>query len=60
VAHIGRNGTILAYDSVEIGENCLIAPFCYITDANHVIEPDILIREQPLVAGLVRIGNDNG
>lgn len=56
--YIGRYSIILAHESVEIGDDCLIAPGCHITDVNHGIVPDNLIRKQPLVSKPVRIGND--
>jgi acetyltransferase-like isoleucine patch superfamily enzyme len=56
--YIGNSNIILAHESVEIGNDCLIAPGSYIIDVNHGIEPNILIREQPLVSKAVRIGND--
>lgn len=56
--YIGRGSIILAYESVEIGSDCLIAPGCHITDVNHGIAPETLIREQPLDSKPVRIGDD--
>lgn len=56
--YIGRYTIILAHKSVEIGDDCLIAPGCHITDVNHGIAPDNLIRKQPLNSKSVRIGND--
>jgi len=57
-SYIGRGTIILAHESVVIGTDCLIAPGCHITDVNHGIAPDDLIRKQPLVSKSVRIGND--
>jgi acetyltransferase-like isoleucine patch superfamily enzyme len=56
--YIGRWCIILAHYSVTIGNDCLIAPGCHITDVNHGIAPGELIRKQPLVSKPVRIGND--
>jgi acetyltransferase-like isoleucine patch superfamily enzyme len=56
--YIGRYSIILAYESVEIGNDCLIAPGCHITDVNHGIAPGKLIRTQEFVSTAVRIGND--
>ena len=56
--YIGRMSIILAHQSVVIGDDCLIAPGCHITDVNHGITPGVLIRKQPLVSKSIRIGND--
>jgi len=56
--YIGRWTIILAHQSVIIGNDCLIAPGCHITDVNHGIAPGELIRKQPLISKPVRIGND--
>jgi len=56
--YIGRRTIILAHQSVIIGDDCLVAPGCHITDVNHGIEPGELIRKQPLVSKPVCIGND--
>jgi acetyltransferase-like isoleucine patch superfamily enzyme len=57
-SYIGRWTIILAHQSVIIGNDCLIAPGCHITDVSHGIAPGELIRKQPLVSKPVRIGND--
>ena len=57
-SYIGRMSIILAHQSVIIGNDCLIAPGCHITDVNHGIEAGELIRKQQLVSKPVRIGND--
>ena len=56
--YIGRRTIILAYQSVVIGNDCLISPGCYITDLNHGIAPGELIRKQPYVFRPIHIGND--
>ena len=56
--YIGRWTIILAYESVQIGNDCLIAPGCHITDVNHGIEPGELIRKQKYTSKPIRIGND--
>jgi acetyltransferase-like isoleucine patch superfamily enzyme len=57
-SYIGRWSIILAYESVSIGNDCLIAPGCHITDVNHGIASGELIRKQALVSKAVRIGNN--
>jgi serine acetyltransferase len=55
---IGYHTMIFASCRVSIGDNCLIAPFCYVVDANHGIQKNILINEQPLTARSIEIGDD--
>jgi acetyltransferase-like isoleucine patch superfamily enzyme len=47
-----------ASEQIEVGENCMIGPFCYITDHDHGHEKGRLIGEQPLRSAPVRIGNN--
>ena len=56
--YIGRWTIILAECNVQIGNDCLIAPGCHLTDANHGIAPGELIRKQALTSSPVVIGND--
>ena len=54
---VGHHSFIFATEGVEIGSDCLIAPFCYIIDNEHGIEPGTLIRNQPMTAQRVVIGD---
>lgn len=62
IIRIGTNTTvgfhtfIYASESIEIGRDCLIAPFVYIVDSDHEIKRELLINEQgnstqPVVIG---------
>ncbi|MCR9253057.1 MAG: acyltransferase [bacterium] len=61
---IGENTTVgfhtfmFASEGIEIGSDCLIAPFVYIVDSDHEIKKDILINEQPNITAKIKIGND--
>jgi acetyltransferase-like isoleucine patch superfamily enzyme len=55
---IGYHTFVFASLSISIGRDCLIAPFCYLVDANHGIARDRLIRDQPLSAEPIRIEDD--
>lgn len=55
---IGYHTFIFASARIEIGDDCLIAPFVYIVDSNHSIKRDELINRQPNEAIAVKIGND--
>jgi acetyltransferase-like isoleucine patch superfamily enzyme len=56
--YINRSTMIDASESVEIGRNCMIGPFCYITDHDHGHEKGRPIGEQPLLSAPVVIGNN--
>ena len=55
---IGYNVTIFSKSDISIGNDCLIAPFCYFVDSDHGIELGSLIREQSMVSAPIVIGND--
>ncbi|MCB1226524.1 MAG: acyltransferase [Verrucomicrobiales bacterium] len=55
---IGYHTYVFATAGVEIGANCLIAPFCYLVDSNHGVRRDQLIREQPMSASPIVIEED--
>ncbi len=54
----GYHSFLFSSESIEIGNNCLIAPFVYIVDSDHNIEKEKLINEQPNSTAPVKIGND--
>ena len=62
--HIVKNTTfgyhsfLFSSESIDIGNDCLIAPFVYIVDSDHNIEKEKRINEQPNSAAPVKIGND--
>lgn len=55
---IGHHTFIFATSNVTIGKNTLIAPFCYFVDSNHGIAKEKLIREQPMSARKITVGDD--
>jgi acetyltransferase-like isoleucine patch superfamily enzyme len=55
---IGYHTFIFASKKIEIGDDCLIAPFVYIVDSNHQIEKGININIQPNITDSIKIGND--
>jgi acetyltransferase-like isoleucine patch superfamily enzyme len=55
--YVNRFTMFDASDSIVVGRNCLIGPFCYITDHDHGINPFSSIGEQPLLGSPVRIGS---
>lgn len=62
--NIGKNTTvgfhnfIFASERIEIGDDCLIAPFVYIVDSNHQINRNEKINTQPNQTAPIVIGND--
>ena len=54
----GHHSFLFSSESIEIGNNCLIAPFVYLVDSDHNIEKDKLINEQPNSTSPIIIGND--
>lgn len=56
--YINRFTMIDASEKIEVGENSMIGPHCYITDHDHGHEGSQLVSEQPLVGKPVYIGND--
>ena len=57
-SYVNRFTMFDASESIEVGINCLIGPFCYITDHDHGIKLSGSIAEQPLVGRPVRIGSN--
>jgi len=55
---IGYHCFLFATTRIEVGANCLIAPFCYLVDSDHGIARGALIREQPMHYAPIRIGTD--
>ncbi len=55
---IGHNVFIFSKSKIVIGNNCLIAPFCYFVDSDHGMESGVLIRDQSMVTAPIIIGND--
>ena len=64
IIKIGKNSSIgmysLIYSSemIEIGEDCMISPFCYLVDANHGISKDKKINLQRNNTNPIIIGDD--
>lgn len=57
-SYINRYSIIDVSEGLEIGENCMIGPYCYLTDHDHAHLPGRLVSDQPLTAARVRIGSD--
>src|SRR5262249_43271388 len=55
--YINRYIMFDASERIEVGRNCLIGPFCYITDHDHGVDAASSIAKQPLVGSPVRIGS---
>lgn len=55
---VGYHTFIFSSESINIGDDCLIAPFVYIVDSNHRIEKKLNINEQSNETAEIKIGND--
>lgn len=55
---IGYHTHIFASSNIEIGNNCLIAPFVYLVDSDHNIAKDQLINTQGNTSKSIKIGDD--
>lgn len=56
--YINRTTFIDAVESIRIGEDCMIGPFCYITDHDHQRTPDGRPAGGPLKSRAVTIGRN--
>lgn len=57
-AYLNRFCMIDAVDRIEIGQDTMIGPYCYITDHDHGFEKDKPVYTQPFVSRPVSIGKD--
>lgn len=56
-SYVNRFTIIDAHESIRIGKDCLIGPFCYISDADHSHAAGKRIAIQPMSKAPVVIGN---
>jgi maltose O-acetyltransferase len=56
--YINRFTMLDASKKIEIGSQCLIGPFCYITDHDHGFGKEGPISDQPLMEAPVKVGNN--
>ena len=56
--YINRYSMLDAHTGIDIGQNCMIGPHCYITDANHGARSGTLVNMQPVDVAPVHIGDD--
>ena len=55
---INTNTIITSWSGVSIGSDALIVPFCHITDRDHGLSKDFLIRKQAGESSPIEIGED--
>lgn len=55
---VGFYTFIYASEAIEIGNDCLIAPFVYIVDSDHAIKPEFNINTQPNITSKIIIEDD--
>ena len=56
--YLNRFTMLDAHEQISIGRNCMIGPYCYITDANHGRVAGILVKEQKMEPRPVVIEDD--
>ena len=56
--YLNRFTMLDAHSQISIGRNCMIGPYCYITDANHGRAPGVLVKEQAMEHRAVVIEDD--
>jgi acetyltransferase-like isoleucine patch superfamily enzyme len=56
--YLNRYTMLDAHEQITIGRNCMIGPYCYITDANHGRAPGVPVKEQKMEARAVVIEDD--
>jgi acetyltransferase-like isoleucine patch superfamily enzyme len=55
---IGYHTFIFASEEIEIGDDCMIAPFVYLVDSDHQIAKDKKMNLQPNKTAPIKVGND--
>jgi len=55
---IGFHTFIYASSKINIGRDCMLAPFVYVVDSNHGLEKDRLINRQPNIVEPINIADD--
>lgn len=55
---VGISTLIYASERIDIGDDCMIAPFVHIVDSNHGTRRDTPMNRQPNETAPIRIGND--
>lgn len=56
--YVNRDTMFDAHESIVVGQNVMIGPFCYITDGNHGIEGQMPIKQQGMEISPVTIGDE--
>ncbi len=54
--YMNRNTMLDASERIEIGEDAMLGPFCYVTDHDHTFGPGVVPGQAPLVSAPTRIG----
>jgi len=53
--YVNRHTMFDVHEQMEIGRNCMIGPFCYLTDGNHGMAAGIDFKKQPVESSPVTI-----
>lgn len=55
---LGYHSFIFASEGIQIGDDCMIAPFVYFVDSDHGIKRDQKMNTQANAAAPIKVGND--
>jgi transferase family hexapeptide repeat protein len=56
--YVNRYTMFDAHEKIDVGRNCMIGPHCYFTDANHGMDADRPVSQQPMRPKAVIIEDD--
>jgi len=56
--YVNRQTIFDAHEQLHIGSNCMIGPFCYLTDGNHGTADGVLVQSQPMQTRPVILEDD--
>jgi acetyltransferase-like isoleucine patch superfamily enzyme len=46
--YVNRYTMFDAHRRLEVGQRCMIGPYCYLTDADHGTDPGVPVKDQPM------------
>jgi acetyltransferase-like isoleucine patch superfamily enzyme len=56
--YVNRHTMFDAHEQVHVGKNCMIGPFCYLTDGNHGTTNAVAVHAQPIQVRPVVLEDD--
>ena len=56
--YVNRYCMFDAHERIEVGRDCMIGPYCYVTDGDHGTEPGCAVKSQPMSSSPVVIEDE--